>query len=454
MNVTKCFEPMYRPDKNHIVLNAGRYSAKSYNASLLAALWADKYRDDDVIVFRATTESLGDSVFNEMAEKLDLLDISYKSKTSPHHIVTEYGNEIYFRGIDGSINRTKGLKPKRKVSVVIIEEAEELRSELHLKNAVTSALRHIDTSVDWKIIYVGNNMPTKTHWWNKWVQKHSRAKEYTVISPTYKDILRYIPEPIVDTIELDFKISPQLARYTYLNIVDDLQGSAYPSFRRDKHLITPDEAERIFYGETIDVIIWGGDGAITHDMTAIVPIAVMSSGRACILERFIYDPISAGVVLPPSELASMIERYVSDMDRKYQFRENEIASYFVIDSASADLITQLRYTLDTWHEVKSYTTKNILRNNAAVNNCFARNMCYIVDYGGYYDYRANRFVETDADVLCGQFESVVWKGTKYDPSVPNDVSDAATYGLATYYENPENLYLPERLQYYEEEKKK
>ena len=81
-------------------------------------------------------------------------------------------------------------------------------------------------------------------------------------------------------------------------------------------------------------------------------------------------------------------------------------------------------------------------------------MCYIVDYGGYYDYRANRFVETDADVLCGQFESVVWKGTKYDPAVPNDVSDAATYGLATYYENPENLYLPERLQYYEEEKKK
>ena len=450
VDITKAFEPMYNSANHNIINNAGRVSAKSYNVSLIAAMWLKNYPEHDVFYFRATTESLQDSIFNELCEKLDLLEIPYKTKTSPCHIVTGYGNEVYFRGIDGSVNRTKGIKPKRKVSMIIIEEAEELRSELHLRNAVESVRRHLDTSIDYKIIYVGNNMPIKTHWWNQWAEKYKRVQGYISLNPTYKDIRKHLSKDVLDNIELEFNISPQVARYMYLNIVDDMAGSAYPSFRRDRHLISPEQAGKLFYGETIEAILWGGDGAITHDMTGVTPIAVMTSGRCCILERFVFDPIRHGRALAPSELAEAIERYVEWMDKKYGIIDNNIASYFVIDCASEDLITQLRYTLSDYHTVKAYTTKNIIRNNSCVNNCFARNMCYIVDYGGYMDFVTNKWVATTTDMLADQLESVVWKGNKYDPKIPNDLSDALTYGLSVYYENTENLYLPERLQYYEE----
>ena len=90
-----------------------------------------------------------------------------------------------------------------------------------------------------------------------------------------------------------------------------------------------------------------------------------------------------------------------------------------------------------------------MRNNSCVNNCFARNLLYIQDFGGYFDYASNRFIETSFDVLAEQLENVTWKNNGYDPSVPNDISDALTYGASFYYENPENLYLPERKNLYE-----
>ena len=96
--------------------------------------------------------------------------------------------------------------------------------------------------------------------------------------------------------------------------------------------------------------------------------------------------------------------------------------------------------------VRGFTKKNIITNNSVVNNCFAKNMVKIVDFGGYYDFYHDRFVPTtvDTDPLVYQLESVVWKDYKLDPSIPNDYTDALTYGLNVYFSNPDNLYLPER----------
>ena len=124
-----------------------------------------------------------------------------------------------------------------------------------------------------------------------------------------------------------------------------------------------------------------------------------------------------------------------------------------IDCASEDLITQLSYDLDGYYQIQAYTTKNVIRNTATANNVFARNMCYVIDYGGYKDYAmGGRWVETDIPLLAEQLENVVWKNSKLDPAIPNDCSDSFVYGACVYYENPENLNLPERKDYYEFEK--
>ena len=81
-----------------------------------------------------------------------------------------------------------------------------------------------------------------------------------------------------------------------------------------------------------------------------------------------------------------------------------------------------------------------------MNNCFAKNMVKIVDFGGYYDFYHKKVVKTTADTepLIYQLESVTWKNYKLDPAIPNDYTDALTYGVNEYFINPSNLNLPKR----------
>lgn len=80
---------------------------------------------------------------------------------------------------------------------------------------------------------------------------------------------------------------------------------------------------------------------------------------------------------------------------------------------------------------------------------------YIGDYGGYYSYPKDRFIHESEEhyPIVTQLESVTWneKGTGFDPIVPNDVTDALTYAVRWWFTNPDNLYLPEREEYYDME---
>ena len=271
----------------------------------------------------------------------------------------------------------------------------------------------------------------------------------STINATYLDIYNLLNEEDISEIELMKQINPAMYRFMYLGDLSDISGGAYPSFRREKHLLTQTQADEKFRGELIDTVIIGGDGAIKNDATCFTPLAIMSSGRACALERFIFDPVIYGRALAPSELSDLVERYMQDLEKKYGFMKNKIPVYFSIDCAAADLITQLRYQLNEYYTILSFTTKNVIRNTSTANNVFARNMCYIIDYGGYFDYASNRFIKTDFPVLASQLETVVWKNSQLDPAIPNDCSDSFVYGACTYYENPHNLNLPQKEKTYD-----
>lgn len=457
--VAPVFAPLYTDPKHHKILYSGRYSGKSYAKAQLARNYLVWFPGCDVVYCRATAESIGDTIFNEIREKLDNAGIGYTYKVSPYEITTAWGNQVHFKGLDGNKNRTKGNKPPRKYSLVIIDECEEIRSELHLKNAMLSFIRNMDTTIrkvidgaamSWQVAYAGNASEIRSFWWNVWVDKHSKTDKYRLITSSWRDISALIPDEIYEEIKLDYIINPQLSRFIYDNDISDLAGGAYPSFRREKHLITPSEANGIFAGETIQAVIFGGDGAIKNDATAISPLAVMSSGRACVLERFIYDPIRTGRPLAPVQYSALIQRYFRWMEGKYHFRDNGVDIYTPIDCAATDLIMQLSYDAQDYYNVVGFTDKKVIQNTAVLNSAFSRNMIYVIDYGGYHDWEnwneADRdppLIRTDTDILCQQLENVVWKNNKLDPSVPNDVSDSLVYG-AQYFVNPQNyeIFLP------------
>lgn len=447
------YRPLYQSSEHNIILNCPRLSGKSYEVSQFAATAKLLNEGHDGIIFRANANSLLSSVVNDTLEKFIALGEgkAVRIRQAPLRIELDGGkSNIYFLGVSGhDKSRVRGFHPKNPLAFIIGDECQQISSEENLMHALASFRRYLDTAIDYKILLCGNPHEVRGHWWNVYAQKHRGVIGYDHIDVTYLDIYDLLNDADKAEIELEKIINPALYRFMYLGDLTDINGSAYPSFRREKHLITQEQAGNIFKGERIETVIFGGDGAITHDMTCLTPIAVMTSGRACTLEPFIFNPLSHGRALAPSELADLIGLYMADMERKYNFQGNNIPVWMFIDCASEDLITQLSYDLDGYYSVNAYTTKNVIRNTSTANNVFARNMVYIIDYGGYKDYASGRWIQTDIPLLAEQLENVVWKNSKLDPAIPNDCSDSFVYGACTYYENPENLNLPERREYYD-----
>lgn len=454
MSVSLPYRPIYQTTDHNIILNCPRISGKSYEVSQYGAYAKVTYPRHDGIVFRANANSLLSSVVNDTLEKF--VNLGYgarvKIRQQPLRLELDGGkSNIYFLGVSGhDKSRVRGFHPKNPLAFIIGDECQQISDEENLKHALASFRRYIDTSVAYRIMLCGNPHEIKGHWWNVYAAKHKGVDDYTHITSTYLDIYNLLNDADRKNIELEKKISPALYKFMYLGDLSDINGGAYPSFKRERHVITPEEASRVFAGERIHTVFIGGDGAITHDMTCLNFEAIMTSGRMAVLEPFIFNPLTYGRPLAPSQLAELIGLYMRDMERKYGLQSNYIPVYFFVDCASEDLITQLQYELDGYYNVIPYTRKNVIRNTSTVNNVFARNMAYIVDYGGYYDYATSKWVETDTPLLVEQLENVAWKNSRLDPMIPNDCSDSFAYGACAYFENPENLNLPERAEYYEE----
>lgn len=453
MTVLENYLPLFDPNIHNIIANTPRASAKSTSAAQMAShliAHTCKRSPHDIVIFRANANSLEGSVMQEVEDWLDAFGLDY----TPHKglMRLEVGPcNIYFLGVSGhDRSRVRGFKPKNKLIAIIGDECQQISYEENLKHALSTFRRYLDTEAPYKVLLCGNPHEIKGHWWNVYTQK--MTGRYTKIQCTWRDLAKnnLLNRDVIDDILLEKKINPALYRFMYEGDLSDLSGGAYPSFNRDVHLISPETAADMTRGERIEAIIWGGDGAIMNDATGICPIAVMTSGRGFVLKRFFYDPQKSGRTLAPSEIAELVQLYLDDMEDEYNIiRDGVITSAFAIDCAAADLITQLRYTIPDYHAVISFTNKNVIRNNSVINNCFARNMLYVIDYGGYKDYLTGRWVECE-DPLADQLESVVWKNNRLDPAIRNDLSDALTYGACVFYENPENLYLPERKKYYEQ----
>lgn len=454
IKVAKPYDRLYTTKKTTCIMYSPRISGKSFAIGQLVYAWANKYPKHDIVITRAHYNSLEDSLYNEiLAFANDIGQESfYTGLKSPLRIKTRKGNEIHFKGIGGAdYSRSKGFKVKRKISLIICDETQQLKDEQSLKQAIATFVRSIDSTIDSRIVLAGNPEMVKAHWWNAYCRKHRFLGKYEFIDANYMSIKKYLSPVTLEEIKIEQETNPPMYKFLYLGELDELAGGAYGQFKREKHYISVEQWRKEIAGLRLCYIIWGGDGAITHDSTGIVPIAIFSNGQGYVLERFYYDPQQTGIVLAPSQITELICEYVEQMCKKYDVYSERVGSYFAIDCAAADLVTQLRYNINGYHTVKGFTGKNIIKNNAVVNNCFAKNMLKIVDFGGYYDFYGRRFVKTTADTepLIYQLESVTWKNYKLDPEIPNDYTDALTYGANVYFTNPDNLYLPKRSRAYE-----
>jgi len=112
-----------------------------------------------------------------------------------------------------------------------------------------------------------------------------------------------------------------------------------------------------------------------------------------------------------------------------------------IDSASPDLIAECRFFMSDRCDIGPIKKASVFEMVSVVQSSLSNDNIVVIDFGGYYNYHTNKFVQKEVNLLAEQLNLLIWneQQTNYDPLVPNDVADAFTYGDYFWYSNQENI---------------
>lgn len=156
-------------------------------------------RDRVILFLRQTLTSAHISIIPEFVEKLEILGIEdqfHITKTEIEH--KETGSRILFRGIQtGSKNNTANLKSINGVSIMVVDEAEELVDE-DTFDRIDLSVRKI--GVVNKVILVMN--PSRVdHWVYKRFFKDGQQENTTYIHTTYLDNIDNLDDSFIEQLE-------------------------------------------------------------------------------------------------------------------------------------------------------------------------------------------------------------------------------------------------------------
>lgn len=452
------FKDIMETEKNNILLYGGRLGGKSNNTALVAILSMLQYLDTDVVVARVSYGSLGDSSYAELAHAIDSFDNdkiseTFRLKRSPLRIERVDGRgTCYFLGYGGSnTSRTKSIRPRHKIKVVILEETQELKDKRNLNEALASLRRHYAEDV--KVFILGNPPPQEAHWFNVFINQCKLDADWLVKNVTYLDILPFINDYDLKEILKTKYTNPDYYEWFYMGTPNGSYGSVYPMFRKDRHAITPQEFDRFLERSNVRVIgcVIGGDGAVTHDATAFVPQLLLSNGQTVIGPIFYHNPLQDGVIGFHQLVQNHLTRWLDELCRRFHLgtlrekREHPSLQlkpiWMRIDSASPDLIQECRFFFGDRVNIGPIKKASVMEMVSVVQSSIANDNVYVIDYGGYFDYQLNKWVQKDVNLLAEQISMLIWneKQDNYDPIVPNDVCDAFTYGDFFWYSNQENI---------------
>lgn len=440
------------------ILYGGRLGGKTNNTSIVGVLTMLGHPYTDGVVARVSYGSLADSSYAELEATLDGMGENikeeFKLKRSPLRIERK-GNSgtIYFIGYGGSnTSRTKSIRTKHKISFVILEETQELKDKRNLEEALASFRRHFGEHV--KVYILGNPPPQEAHWFNKFIKEKQFDPDYYVRNVTYQDILPFINDYDLKEI-LKTKINdPDYYRWFYLGESTGGFGAVYPMFKHDLHVITYAQWSRVQErARSLKVVacVIGGDGAVNNDATSFVAFMLLNNGQAVVAPIFYHNPADDGVCGYHQLVQDKLIYWVEDITRQFHLGSisetrthpymNRVPIWMFIDNAAPDLIQECRFFMSDRIAVNPVKKDNVPIMVSTVQSAIMNKNIIIIDYGGYYNYTQRRFIKRQTNLLEEQWSMLIWneRQDNYDPIVPNDVSDAATYGIISWFKNPENI---------------
>lgn len=464
----KKYEPMWwtnneirqhykRPIYNFINIS-GRLGGKTTNVIQLIALTAINKPEFDIVVLRANSSQLKQSVFLELRKFLmQILPfetfIKIKFRNSPPLSITmPTENQIVFGGVgmgskSGS-NQSRGKTTERKISLLIIEETQEIFSgssdgaEL-LKQAIATYMRYLDDN-DGKVVYLGNRDRNVNGKFNVWVREKEKDETFLIIETNYHDIEVLLNDATLRMIQQEKEINPKNYEYMYLGTPVGGNDLVYGAFVESKHVINSFETKKIFsqgnLGNIFQLYI-GVDGASTQDTCVFVPIFQFTNGKLVVRTKDLlyHRPRKNGQIMN-SEMAkrhatSWLRRIIAE----YQVMNKRIT--FVVDGANVDLIANLAHEFRPFPNVyvHQFTHKDLVETSDRVNNAFTEGLLYLTDES-WYELLSND--EIHPSVLFNELQTVCWREddpTKFNDAIPNDTTDGIRYPVAYHAITPYQL---------------
>lgn len=451
----KVWQPIVKAIQEHsvdnILIPTGRISGKTKNTVLVATLLQLAFPYHDIVVTRSSYGSMADSSYAEFQTAIDDLPESISSQftfwKSPLRIERKNNSgTIYFIGSGGSNkDRTKGLHTRHPVIAVIVEETQEFKDRESYDQFSASVRRNLGNNA--VVMVLGNPPAIQAHWFNQFVSQKEKDKDWLVARMTWKDIIEFLNDYDIKEILKCKILEPEYYQWLYEGVATGGLGMVYPMFRKDIHLIPYEQRSnsKLLQDFRICGVIIGCDGAVNKDSTVFVPRFIMSNGQSVAGKIFYHDPKTDGVKGSFPLVENEGKRWFEDLIKENNLNNpyNYMASIpivFVVDSAATELIQALRYYFGNRATVYAIKKGTILQMVDVVQSAIGKNVVGVYDYGGYYNYTLNKWIKGD-NILAYQYRSLIWneKQTGYDPLIPNDATDADTYGIYFYYRQVENI---------------
>lgn len=237
---------------NEFVLHGGRGSAKSSDIGLDIVDLIEKNTEYNALVLRKVTNTIKDSVYNQIVWAIDLLGLNnqYKCVARPAEITKlSTGQKIFFRGADDPM-KIKSIKPTHGyIAVLWFEELDQFSGEEEIRNIRQSAIRGGSDSY----VFMSFNPPkSQLNWANKYVKvpKDNRL----VIKTDYTMVPKeWLGQAFIDEAEWLKETNPNAYEHEYLGIANGNGGNVFENVEvreiTDKEI---DQFDRVIHG-----VDWG-----------------------------------------------------------------------------------------------------------------------------------------------------------------------------------------------------
>lgn len=427
----KPFAPLLRTTAENgthrFVVRGGRYSGKTTTVIQDALDGFMSIRGANIVIARVDDCDFRKTSFATVKKELHRFGVApycYIPKRTGDITFLPNGNIIRFIATGGDEHRTKGLDFEHGyVHRFIHDEAQELSEEYEVKGAEKTLLRLMGDTTKW--IYIYNPPPFRGEFANVYFPKLVRDGRAKEIYSSWQDIRRLLDPEVIAEIERDKASDYDYYLYEYMGEVRAARGLVYPQLRRDKHEVNI--FKLIHNGDRVIELVLGIDEGTVNDSTCIVPLAILGSGRAVVLDCLEIDPQKIGSQSPSQQSRRIIE-FRNELLRKFPFL-NYIRRRWIFECAEGGQMVRLQFESDTFGTEECYNVSNkqIIGDIKRVRNMLSEGiLLFHVD------------VNVETEILLCDMENYIYddKTNSVKKGQRDDTIDALEYATKLYYEAP------------------